>query len=111
MKNYGLLINLFITICFYSLCEGTISGNLTVTPSTIKANGAYSFTIDTSTIIPSGGYLTLTFPSQVVLSPTPSCTYQFGFSGSPTCSAAGNVLTISGGFPSLNGMRFRVTPI
>jgi hypothetical protein len=48
-----------------------INGNMTVAPSTIKAIATYSFTIDTSTIIPSGGMLTLTFPPEVVLPANP----------------------------------------
>lgn len=73
-------------------------------PSTIKSYGAYSFVIDTSTKIPVGGYLELTFPSTVVLGTAPACTYIFGFTGNPTCTATGNVLKITGGFPSLNGI-------
>jgi hypothetical protein len=86
-------VSVFLSAMLYEVAC-IINGNMTVTPSTIKANGAYSFTIDTSTIIPSGGYLTLTFPSNVVLSSNPSCTYQFGFTGTPTCSASNNVLRI-----------------
>jgi hypothetical protein len=44
---------------------------MTVTPPVIKADGLYSFTIDSSTKIPAGGYFTLTFPSEVVLSSKP----------------------------------------
>ena len=84
---------------------------MTVVPSTIKANAAYSFTIDTSTIVPSGGMLTLQFPSDVVLPSNPSCIYQFGFTGTPICSASNNLLKIVGGFPSLNGIRFKVNNV
>lgn len=102
---------LLMLATLFGIVSCIINGNMTVTPSTIKANGAYSFTIDTSTIIPSGGYLTLTFPSDVVLPSSPSCSYQFGFTGLPSCTASNNVLKISGGFPSLNGIRFRVNPV
>ena len=84
---------------------------MTVSPSTIKANAAYSFTIDTSTIIPSGGMLTLQFPSDVTLPNSPSCIYQFGFTGTPSCSASNNLLKIVNGFPSLNGIRFRINNV
>jgi hypothetical protein len=40
-----------------------ISGNMSVSDATINANTAYSFIIETTTIIPIGGYITLTFPS------------------------------------------------
>jgi hypothetical protein len=50
---------------------GVINGNMTVSPAVIKANGLYSFTIDSSTRIPAGGYFTLTFPPEVTLSQKP----------------------------------------
>ena len=50
---------------------GVINGNMTVSPAVIKANGLYSFTIDSSTRIPAGGYFTLAFPPEVSLSSRP----------------------------------------
>ena len=84
---------------------GVIYGNMTVSPSVIKANGLYSFTIDSSTKIPAGGYFTLTFPSEVQLGSNAKCNQIFGFQGgTPKCTPNGNILTYSGGFSTLNGI-------
>lgn len=53
----------------------------------------------------------MTFPNQLTVQATSTCTFQFGFSGVPACSISGNVVKITNGFPNLKGIRFMVSNV
>ena len=80
----------------------TITGNAYPVSTLVNAATTYQFEIRLSLQITSGGSLIITFPTQVGISSSISCTPIYGFSGtSATCSlsSASNIKLV-GAFPS-----------